>query len=83
MYVMAYSMAIAFYLFIMSIVAAVATCNLAGYGFNGFDSSNHPKWDLVDNVDFKGTEFPTNIKEMVPSWNTLTAKWLRRQITLY
>ena len=35
----------------MFIVLAEAINNNAGLGFNGYDKTGKPKWDLLDNVD--------------------------------
>uniref|UniRef100_A0AC35UFA3 MBOAT-domain-containing protein n=1 Tax=Rhabditophanes sp. KR3021 TaxID=114890 RepID=A0AC35UFA3_9BILA len=54
------------------------TCNIAGFGFNGYDKDDNEKWDLVTNVYPIKVEFPTNFKEGMDSWNISTLKWLRR-----
>ena len=59
-------------------ILAESACNVAGFGFNGYNEFHWPKWDLVMTVDVKGSEFPRNFKELSTSWNASTGKWLRR-----
>lgn len=63
------------YYFIWMIIESVS--NLAGLGFNGFDESGTPKWDLVSNIDILEFEFGPFQKRIV-IFNSLTALWLRR-----
>ncbi|XP_053214469.1 lysophospholipid acyltransferase 6-like [Panonychus citri] len=57
-----------------------ACCNAAGLGFNGFNSKNEPKWDLLDPVDILRFEFSHNLREALATWNKPTQCWLRRSI---
>ena len=34
--------------------------NASGFGFNGFDENNNPKWDLISSVDIVDFEVGSN-----------------------
>lgn len=61
-------------------ITAESICNAGGLGFNGYDDSGKPQWDLVVGMNVKGTEIGVNGREQAASWNIFTAKWLRRTI---
>ena len=52
--------------------------NMAGLGFEGYDSLNRPKWGLATNVDVVAMELSMNMRQSINSWNITSAKWLRR-----
>lgn len=54
--------------------------NAAGLGFNGYDKSGNPKWDLVNNAGVIGTQFSPNIRAATTNWNTTVSMWLRRTV---
>jgi hypothetical protein len=51
--------------------------NASGFGFNGFDENDQPKWDLLDNVNIMAIEKSTSIKGIIDNWNMQTSKWMR------
>ncbi|XP_052089359.1 lysophospholipid acyltransferase 6-like [Mytilus californianus] len=55
-----------------------AVNNVAGLGFNGYDSNGELKWDLLNNVNIWTLETCTSMKVNIDSWNIRTALWLRR-----
>ncbi|CAA16861.1 membrane bound O-acyltransferase, MBOAT Ale1 [Schizosaccharomyces pombe] len=57
-------------------------CILSGIGYNGLDSSKHPRWDRVKNIDPIKFEFADNIKCALEAWNMNTNKWLRNYVYL-
>ena len=56
-----------------------AIINACGFGFNGYDQSGRPKWDLATNVDF-GFETSLNVREATQRWNKMTHLWLKRLV---
>lgn len=52
----------------------------AGLGFNGYDSSGTPKWDLVENVSVWDVELANSLKVNIDGWNKKTLVWLRRVV---
>ncbi|KAK7480112.1 hypothetical protein BaRGS_00028672 [Batillaria attramentaria] len=52
----------------------------AGLGFNGYDNSGKPKWDLVENVDIWDVEMALSLKVNIDGWNKKTLVWLRRVV---
>ena len=56
--------------------------NAAGLGFSGFDAMGNAVWDLTSNVNIVEFETAMNPRNSASSWNTTTAKWLRRSATL-
>ena len=54
--------------------------NAAGLGFNGFDKSGNPKWDLVRNAGVLDTQLALNIRVATTEWNATCALWLRRVV---
>lgn len=59
-------------------VFADAVSNLSGFGFNGFDRDQKPKWDLISNVNPWKVETALSLKETLDNWNCTTMYWLRR-----
>mmetsp|Transcript_4371 Transcript_4371/g.3922 ORF Transcript_4371/g.3922 Transcript_4371/m.3922 type:complete len:526 (-) Transcript_4371:58-1635(-) len=52
---------------------------LAGFGFEGYDSSNRPKgWSAVENISILGFETAPNTQILSRSWNKRTQGWLER-----
>lgn len=43
--------------------------NAAGLGFNGYDKSGVPKWDLLTNVKPIELESATSLKTVIDKWN--------------
>uniref|UniRef100_A0A0N4ZDE6 Membrane-bound O-acyltransferase (MBOAT ) family protein n=1 Tax=Parastrongyloides trichosuri TaxID=131310 RepID=A0A0N4ZDE6_PARTI len=61
---------------------ADAICNIAEFGFNGYDDiSGEERWNLCTNVDPMKIEFSSSLKDTIDNWNIGTCKWLR--ITVY
>ena len=57
---------------------AEGSCQLAGFGFEGFDEKNNPKgWNGVCNIDIWTFESSWNAQVMTEAWNKRTAHWLR------
>ncbi|KAL8610654.1 hypothetical protein ACOMHN_047223 [Nucella lapillus] len=52
----------------------------AGFGFNGYDSSGRPRWDLNENVSVYDVEFAGSLKLIIDGWNKRTLVWLRRVV---
>ncbi|XP_076456684.1 lysophospholipid acyltransferase 6-like [Babylonia areolata] len=52
----------------------------AGFGFNGYDSSGEPRWDLNENVSIYDVEFAGSLKLIIDGWNKRTLVWLRRVV---
>lgn len=44
-----------------------AICNMAGLGFNGYDASGRPQWDLVSNIDILGFEVSSTAHTATPA----------------
>ncbi|KAJ3019796.1 lysophospholipid acyltransferase, partial [Thoreauomyces humboldtii] len=59
---------------------AEASCDLAGLGFNGYDTKGSPQWDRVRCIAIRKFEFSTNPKLGFEYWNQATGLWLRRYV---
>jgi len=59
-------------------ILSEAINNAAGLGFNGYDKSGIPEWDLLTNVKPLQLETATSLKVVIDVWNIQTAIWLRR-----
>ena len=56
---------------------AEGSCQLAGFGFQGFDGKGTALgWRGVENIDIWGFETSWNIQTMTRAWNKRTQKWL-------
>lgn len=55
-----------------------AISNTTGFGFNGYDSSGRPKWNLISNMDMWNFETSSNFRNTIHAWNKTTQSWLRR-----
>jgi MBOAT, membrane-bound O-acyltransferase family len=56
---------------------AEGSCQLAGFGFQGFDSQGSALgWRGMENIDIWGFETSWNIQTMTRAWNKRTQKWL-------
>ena len=64
------------YYFIWLLAESIS--NAAGLGFSGYDESGVPKWDLVKNARVLDTQFSTNTRAAMNSWNATVGLWLRR-----
>ncbi|XP_063698740.1 lysophospholipid acyltransferase 6 [Culicoides brevitarsis] len=58
-------------------LTADAICNCSGLGFNGFDESGTPKWNLISNINVIQFEFALSFRDSINNWNMGTNKWLR------
>lgn len=61
---------------------AEAACNASGLGFTGYNEKGVAQWDMVTGMNVIGVEFPVNSRELIASWNMMTATWLRRYASL-
>ncbi|CAI4227408.1 unnamed protein product [Auanema sp. JU1783] len=57
---------------------ADGVCNLAGFGFSGYNKEGEAQWDLCTNVKPLKVEMAQSFKETLDAWNTQTGGWLRR-----
>ena len=65
-----------------SLFTAEAACNASGLGFTGYNEKGVAQWDMVTGMNVIGVEFPVNSRELIASWNMMTATWLRRYASL-
>ena len=63
------------YYFVWMTIESISNVNTLG--FNGYDKSGNPKWDLVTNIDILGYELGTFYYRIIV-FNKLTAIWLKR-----
>ncbi|XP_077978755.1 membrane-bound glycerophospholipid O-acyltransferase 2-like [Glandiceps talaboti] len=52
-------------------------CNASGFGFNGYDESGKPKWDLVTQIHVLKFLTSIDINDTIASWNVTTVRWLK------
>ncbi|KAK7092109.1 hypothetical protein V1264_009710 [Littorina saxatilis] len=52
----------------------------AGFGFNGYDKTGQPRWDLMENVSIWDVELANSLKINIGGWNKRTLVWLRRVV---
>lgn len=59
---------------------AEAALILSGFGFNGYDEGNRPRWDRYINSRIRKVELNPSLADTPRHWNICTGLWLRHYV---